>query len=752
MAADVDEADDVSVTGEENGSLPLLEGGKPASLPLPVASTAADTSYQSLKRLDRIPARVKYNVAHYFFMNDVGNTNNSNSSSKKEKMETAEEGEDHGDTTSVSSVSLSYRPPVDVDINDRKAIIKHFLSYLSRVYEVRGVLNYKDADPDGNEDDQGIADPNGRKDKRKGYFDMEIVGELVKITTCKAKIREIYELLKDEEVNQRKEEFNKALTYQSSMMIYDWRMIIDFNDYNNINNRPFLSFYKEQLKPGGYLHTLLREASASSGTSSSSGSISAAVTGYGSGCGISHLLEEKYLPKLSFCSSLVKSNYEKSHFLLEVNGGNGLLSENKNEVIIHYELPKSIETSLFRNVKVIMEEKLGFSKEISFNAMVLLSRYLLSSPSDTSIVKESVIILSAIILLTFKNYHALTPLSASPSSASSSSSAGVSSLIPSLSSVFSSSSSIKPSFLKKIVKFVYCQLNYRDPLKEDNSSIIHLLPKVLEKEYEIYSKALCYDCYIPAVFSFLSSSFLIHHQQIISEEGENSLAFLISEALSLSQFAYSSYFGLVNAFSLELLMMSCLMLCYYYLKAETKEERREERRMEENRRKEEEERNRRRNGGAMAKKDTTSSASSSNTTLPLMNDDILPLTLLQQVMSYFEISSSSLITAMKYLVELLELTKKSTSFSSATSSSGAATNNSASSGINNLPVLLEDYFIKRSKDSSSSSSLHSLLEIALKELLTIRNENALNSNKGDLSTTVTALKGEFFFLFSLPSF
>jgi hypothetical protein len=750
MAADVDEADDLSVTGDENGSLLLLEGGKPSSLPLPVSSTAADTSYQSLKKLDRIPARVKYNVAHYFFMNDVGNTNNSNSSSKKEKMETAEGGEDHGDTTSVSSVSLAYRPPMDVDINDRKAIIKHFLSYLSRVYEVRGVLNYKDADQDGNEDDQGTADLNGRKDKRKGYFDMEIVGELVKIISCKAKIREIYELLKDEEINQRKEEFNKALTYQSSMMIYDWRMIIDFNDYNNINNRPFLSFYKEQLKPGGYLHTLLREASVSSGTPSSSGSTFAAVTGYGSGCGISHLLEEKYLPKLSFCSSLVKSNYEKSLFLSEVNGGHGLLSENKNEVVIHYELPKSIETSLFRNVKVIMEEKLGFSKEISFNAMVLLSRYLLSSPSDTSIVKESVIILSAIILLTFKNYHALTPLSVSLSSTSSSSSAGVSSLIPSLSSVFSSSSSIKPSFLKKIVKYVYCQMNYRDPLKEDNSSIIHLLPKVLEKEYEIYSKALCYDCYIPAVFSFLSSSFLIHHQQIISEEGENSLAFLISEALSLSQFAYSSYFGLVNAFSLELLMMSCLMLCYYYLKAETKEERREERRMEENRRKEEEERNRRRNGGAMAKKDI-SSASSSSITLPLMNDDILPLTLLQQVMSYFEISSSSLITAMKYLVELLELTKKSTSFSAATSSSGAATNNSASSGINNLPVLLEDYFIKRSKDSSSTSSLHSLLEIALKELLTIRNDN-VNNSKGDLSSTVTPLKGKFCFLFSLLSF
>jgi hypothetical protein len=736
MANDMDEADDLSITAEENGT-PLPEGGKSASLPIPMA-VDNNNSYQALKKLDRIPARVKYNVAHYFFLNDVGN-----SSHKKERvgMKMEVDGEDLGDTTSVSSASLSYRPPTDVDINDRKAVIKHFLSYLSKVYEVRGVLNYKD---DQEAEDDQIGSPDGRKEikTRKVFFDMEIVGELFKIMTCKAKIREIYELLKEEEINQEKEEFNKILTYQSSMIgIYDWRMIIDFNDYNNMNNRPFLSFYKEQLKSGGYLHTLLKASSPSSSSSS--------LTGSGSGVSSSsssHLVEEKYLPKLSFCSSLVKSNYEKSLLLSEIGG---LPSENKNEVIIHYELPKSIETSLFRNLKIIMEEKLGFSKEISFNALVLLSRYLLSSLSDTtSIVKESVIILSAIILLTFKSYHALTPLSSSSASSSSSTAAAAaSSLIPlpppSLSSVFSSSSSIKPSFLKKIIKFVYCQLHYRNPMKEDNSSILHLLPKVIEKENDIYSKALCYDCYIPSVFSFLSSSFFLYHQQIISEESEYSLSFLLSEGLSLSQFCYSSYFGLVNAFSLELLMMSCLVLNYYYLKEETKEERREERRSEEKRRKEEEERNRRRQVGGGVKKEASShtptSSSFASLPLPIMNDDILPLTLLQQVMNYFEISSSSVITAMKYLVGLLELTRKSTSFSS--SSSTTVNNNTATSvAVNSLPVLLDDYYMKRSKDSSSSSScsLHSLLDIALKELLTIRNDttshNNNNDNKGDLVT------------------
>lgn len=484
----------------------------------------------------------------------------------------------------------------------QQSLLSSFVNYMNHHYGVRGIMNRF-----GKGFDQPTSAFGGNKIKdedeeaSKSYFDIEFVGENAAIQQCKQKIRDVANQIKEKELSQFEQEKKRLLAKQSGIFTYDWRFVPSLPPASSTssasNARALLAWQRDQLRQR------LPDTTKA----------------------LTNIAEDKYLPQLIYGSqpTSLTSSADKD-------GGK-----------IYCELSKSLEQTFLRNMKIIMEEKLHYSLEITFHAMILLSRYLIYL-SDTS-VKENVTIISAIISLTLKTHH-----------------------IP-----------MKTTLLRKICLFTYQQIFYLNNTSttasiETNSSTIQLLlPKIIEKEYEIYLKIFVNDCYsfiYPC--SLLKQYYYKSEKNIIMIERLNLYHQYNNDVFHLLHYLIIYYNHLLLPFTNELWMTGIMILVSIHYQITQSNDNK-----------------------------TTNTNFPSSSSSSVLIDEVISTSVWLEYFQTLGLSSAVLDIICKYWIQFLE-TLKSQQSMNFLNGGGSTSNNSNSP----LPEFLE-YYIKTNQNALTVNSI-----------------------------------------------
>lgn len=561
---------------------------------------------QTLKKLERTSLKIKLAVALEFVV--------SHRQIKNDR--------DEYSTLTDDPPTPSDPAEEPLDTSNCKSVLKRFAGVASKNYGIRAVFHFKD-------------DDNEFKDGKASHVDMELIGDVDSLQLCRHKLRDIYEQIKAKEQAQLKKERDELIARQSSTVLHDWRMIpqAPSSSQQGGNQRAYLFCFNQ-------LHPAIAEINRLLAANHS-------------------WIDEKHISRLSFhgSSSAASSSSQKQHLFSASN-----LLDNH----VYYELSKSMEQNLFHHLQQIMRERLSYSAELTFHSLVLLSRYLLLL--NDSAIKDSIIILSAIILLTLKSYNLV----------------------------------IKPSLMKKICYLTYSQVYQRatnsstDNKEENYASILHLLPKLQEKEAEIYL-LLNKDCYFPNVFMIFMKNYYCYLREtqamIVTETEKEVMTSLLQESLGLSEHLLGQYYGVVMALPTELFLSTNLLICYALLSLQRK-----------------------------------------------ITEETLPLKQILDLLSAFQLTPEMVSLAAKFLIDLMsdaQANAKSSSYSSplfaefyksSSSSHGSSSyNDNGSRGINNLTTA-----------GNQPKNLLPLLDCVKKLVANLENLNQFNahSDKGTIASTL----------------
>jgi tRNA A22 N-methylase len=487
-------AGDAAITEQQVSSSEL-----PDSFPIRTTTgmkeSESASNLQQLKKLSRESITMKYSWAYRMILEQQKEDYEAR---VQRKRENPEENDDN-----------DYVPEPYLDPNDKDAIIKRYNHFLTKHCGIRGVVNSSNC-----------------KEFDESGFKIEVVGEETALQQWRKKLREIFEMLRREDLEKEMKIKNETLSKQSSVFIYDWRFRPLLSQ--STSNRSYANWFREHSKIITSINELMSKNAS--------------------------FVELKYIPFLSFQQQ-----------------ANDKRSDSGRATEVNYHLSMSVEKSLFNHLKKILEEKFQYSSEIVLHSFVILSRYLISLKD--SAIKDTVIILSAVILLTLKSY----------------------------------SFPFKSTLLKKICYSTYCQVNNRSENYSSNEmdSISHLLPKIQEKELEIYLM-LNKDCYFTNIFVLINSLIKEMSRGILYQGSEEIITLLMEETISLTEYLFLNFFPIVLAFQFDLLLLTNFFIVYSLLFHEEK-----------------------------------------------MNEDIISLKLVHELLQNYQFTTEMLQKSMKFIVELL---------------------------------------------------------------------------------------------------